>query len=129
MSWTLRKLSTPPLAPVDFEIKVERIAHSIVHFDQQKLVRLIYTFWSSLSFTSSILERLLYLSQHFEILLDHLLSCHFTIISNYFDNVCYLKQEVSFASISFEVQRMTTELKTFNHLKYNFTCHLSCKYS
>ena len=27
--------SSPPLAPADFEIKVERIAHSIVHFDQR----------------------------------------------------------------------------------------------
>ena len=52
-------------------------------------VRLIYTFWSSLTFNSSIQERPLQLSQHFEILLDYLLSCHFTNISNYFDIVCY----------------------------------------
>ena len=55
------------------------------------MVRLIYTFWSSLSITTSILERLLQLSQHFEILLDYLFSCHFTIISKRFDIVCYLK--------------------------------------
>jgi hypothetical protein len=30
-------------------------------------------------------------SQHFEILLNHLFSNQFTIISNYFDMVCYLK--------------------------------------
>ena len=29
------KLYVSPLAPADFEIKVERIAHSIVHFDQR----------------------------------------------------------------------------------------------
>ena len=35
--------------------------------------------------------------------------------------VCYLKQEASFASISFEVSQMTTELITFNYLSYHLT--------
>ena len=30
----LRSVETAPLARADFEIKVKRIAHSIVHFDQ-----------------------------------------------------------------------------------------------
>ena len=59
----------------------------------------------------------------------YMLSCHFTIISKYFDIVRYLKWEVSFAPISFEIQQMSFELITFNHLRYHFTCHLSCKYS
>ena len=53
----------------------------------------------------------------------------FTIISNYFDIVCYLKWEVSFAPISFEIQQNGIWTDTFNHLRYHFTCHLSCKYS
>jgi hypothetical protein len=48
-------------------------------------VHLIYTFWRSLSFTSSILERLLWLSQHFEILLEYFLSCHFQLHILIFD--------------------------------------------
>ena len=46
-------------------------------------VRFIYTFSSSLSFNSPILEWILLLSQHFEILLKYLF-CHFPMLSNYF---------------------------------------------
>ena len=31
----LNEGASSPLAPADFEIKVKRIAHSIVHFDQR----------------------------------------------------------------------------------------------
>ena len=44
--------------------------------------------------SGSVSER----SHHFGIL------CHLHIISKYFDMACYLKQEASFASISFEVK-------------------------
>ena len=85
-------------------------------------VRLIYNFWSSLSFTSSILEKLFQLSQYFEILLDYMLSCCFTIISNYFDRYFLPLSLLGYSEMVFE-------LITFKHLRYHFTCHLSCKYS
>ena len=75
------------------------------------MVGFIYTFWCSLSSTSSILEQRLQSVHHLQMTSSEGFQHHFTIISKFVCFGCYMNKNVAFTLISFAV--------------YHFNCHSS----
>ena len=70
---------------------------------KQGKVGFIYTFWCSLSSTSSILDQRLQSFHHLQMTSSEGFQHHFTIISKFVCCGCYIKKNVAFTLISFAV--------------------------